>query len=295
MKKIFVLALFLFNTLNFNAFALDYASYCSSNYPEVIKPDFKGNLVSFTGLNFLSRKIAQREIAKTLKEATNTKFKVKMDNFRGVALTDGIFKNLEFTGKNITYEDMTISNLSAKTICPYNYITLEDDKIVFKENMVLSYNLDISEQDLNKALESASFTSAIEKINKGKFLSSILKINKPQAKLEEGKISLQYTIVPTLQNNNLFAFAKNSLKPVDINLKTGLEVKDNKIELCNLDINSQKLDPSYLLPFVNMFNPMNKKIKIDKDNTGDLKIDEVKISSSKITIKGAIIVPSKAE
>ena len=42
-----------------------------------------------------------------------------------------------------------------------------------------------------------------------------------------------------------------------------------------------------------MLNQLNQKIKVDKDNEGDLKIDSVKIKTDKISIHGAIIVPGQ--
>ena len=288
MKKV-ILVLLCFLTLK--VFALDYNNYCSSN---TYNKNFKGNLASISGVNFLARKIAAQEISKSLEESIKTKFKVKLDNYYGIALTDGIFKNLTIEGKNFTYDDMIISNMEAKTLCPYNHIQYKNDKITYINNLVLGYSVDITQDDLNKSIKSSKFLNAINKINNDKFLSSLFKIENLRAQLDEDKLSLNYRIVPLPNSNDsIFSFIKKQIKPFDVKMGAGLRVVDNKIELCDFDFNSKKADYSYFLPFVNMLNPLNQKIKVDKNNEGDLKIDSVKIKTDKISIHGAIIVPGQ--
>lgn len=273
--------------LNFKGYAIDYSAYCSLSSPD---KNFKGNLASLSSANFLARKIAAYEISKELKEKTNTKFKVHLDNFYGVSLTDGIFKNLSIEGKNFIYEDMIISKLNAETLCPYNHIQFKDNKITYVKNMVLNYNVDVTQEDLNKSIQSTKFQKMINKINEDKYFSTLFKIENMKTQLQENRLALKYTINPLPDSAGALPFMKTLIKPFDVTVGAGLRVENNRIELCDLDLNSRKIDYTYFLPFVNLLNPLDSKIKLDRNNEGDLKIDNIKIEPSKISIKGAIIV-----
>lgn len=289
MKKI-IFILFCLAFLNFKGFALDYSSYCSSETPS---KNFKGNMASLTGTNFLARKIAAYEISKELKKTTNSKMKVKISNFYGISLTDGIFKDLSLNGENFQYDGMIISKMNAKTLCPYNHIQYKDDRISYIENMVLNYSVDMTQEDLNKSLKSNKFQQMINKVNSDKVLSNLLKIENPALELQKDKLILKYKVTPIPSTNSPFSFAKNFVKPFNIKVGAGLKISDNRIELCDFDLNSIKMDYSYFLPFINMLNPADSKIKLDKYNEGELKIDDVKIDTSKISINGTIIVMGK--
>ncbi len=301
-----ILILMLFLTFNSNAFALDYTSFCSAQVPE---KNFKGNLASLTGTNFLARNIGAHAITKELKKTTNSKINVKISNFYGVSLTDGIFKSLNLQGKNIKYEDMLISNFSARTLCQYNHIQLKDDKLTYVEPMVLGYDVDITNEDLNKTLNSEKFQQTLKKVNGDKFLSSLFKIENLTSQLSQDKLSLNYKITPLPKANESLkssssSFLKNLanlagvsdlIKPVNVKMSAGLKVVDNKIEFCDFMINSNKVDYSNFAPLINLFNPMNSKIQLDKYNEGDLKIDSIKINPSKISVNGVIIVQDKGK
>ena len=76
MKKILIiLCALIFNS---PLLAQDFSQLCSPNLPN---KTFGGNLMSLSGLNFLSRNIIENEMQKAIKIETNSKFKIKIKNF----------------------------------------------------------------------------------------------------------------------------------------------------------------------------------------------------------------------
>ena len=49
----------------------------------------------------------------------------------------------------------------------------------------------------------------------------------------------------------------------------------------------------YILPFLNMTNPTNFEVKIDKNNNAQVEIQDVKIQDKKIILKGILFVQKK--
>ena len=210
-----------------------------------------GILMSTSGTNFLARQIAQREIEKYLKKETNSKFHVRLNSFWGTNIANGEFNNFIAKSKNYYDGNLSSQELSVETMCPYNKISYSDNKLNFDTNMVLKFNATVNENDLSKML-------------------------KQNIKIAGNKINFEYKIS---------AFGIR----VKLNLKAGLSVIDNKIQLCNIEFNNKSINTSkyaYLLD-----NLTNFKIDLSKDTKADVKIDNVKIENSLIYLTGFVLVP----
>ena len=149
MKKIIILLLLIF--LSSCAFCENYYEFCS---PNTAKKTFSGNLASLSGFNTLTRNIIESAIQNSIKKETGSKFKVKINNFYGTNITNGEFKSLKATSKKYDYKGFYLSNIELETICPYNHINYENNRLYFMENMVLKIKTDLSEDDISKTLKS---------------------------------------------------------------------------------------------------------------------------------------------
>ena len=162
MKKAIVLLflIFLFNQVQ----ASDYSKYCSTNSP---KRTFGGNLASLSGVNLLTRNIAESVISKAIKDETNSKFKIKINNFYGTNILNGEIKSIKATSKKYAYEGIYLTDTSVETICPYNHINYKDEKLYFLENMVLEYSTILTKEDIHNILISKKIDSKIASILSG--------------------------------------------------------------------------------------------------------------------------------
>lgn len=204
-KTIIILLLLLFSC----AFANSYEYFCSINSAN---KTFKGNIASLSGFNSLARNIAESILQKELKKETNSKFKIKINNFYGTNILNGEFKSIKANAKKYTHDGIYLKDLNVETICSYNHILFENNTLYFKENMVLKFNTNLDEEDLNKTLKSEKLNKNLAKILKkaSKYsgfysvINTFLPIEFP-IKIDEnnqGKLKIQNIA----KNNELISF-----------------------------------------------------------------------------------------
>lgn len=211
MKKI-ILIIFLITSF---AQAKDYTQYCSINPPS---RGLGGFLMSTSGLNTISRNIIENQIEQTIKRETGSKFKIKINNFYSSNIFNGEFKSIKANSQKYAHEGFYLTDIKIQTICPYNHISFEENKLYFKENMVLNYSAMLTPDDLKNTINSQKIDYRI---------SSILE-----------KISKYGSV----------------------------------------------------LPLITKFKPLSLSIKIDENNRGKLKIDNIKVEKNNIILNGHIII-----
>ena len=238
MKKILIL-LFLMAP----CFALDYSNYCS---PQSASKSISGVISSVSGTSTIARLVAQKEIENALKKETNSKFKVKVNSFWGANLTKGEFSRFYAVSKNYSDKKLSAQKLTVETVCPYNKVSFENNKLNFDTNMVLKFNAEMNENDVSQLL-------------------------KQKIQLENNKVILPVKI-------SVFG-VKTSFK-----VKAGLDIIDNKIKLCNIELNEKALNASKYAGLLNEL--MNFKVDLDKNKSADIKIDSIKIKNSLVYLSG---------
>jgi len=285
MKKI-IISIFAF-ALGLNPlFAKEYMQYCAS---ETATKTFVGNLASLSGVNFLSKNIIEHEISKSVKKETNSDFKVNIDNFYGVNILDGEFKNLKAKANEFKYDGFFMSNLAVETLCPYNHVSYKDEKLSFRENMVLKYSTEITQKDLDKTLQGLEYKKIIDKMNSDKIISSLIKIKDSKAKIQNDKLIFSYEVLP-LPKYDILSKLPVDIKPLNLSFSTNLKAKEGKLELCDFELNSKKFNYSNFIPIINYLNPLAYSISVDKNNKGENEVQNVTIANSKISIDGIILI-----
>jgi len=210
-----------------------------------------GVLMSMSGVNFLTRSIVQKEIEHALKKETGSKFKVKINSFWGTNIAQGEFGNSTALSKNFSHDKISAQKLYLETICPYNKISYKNDKLNFDSNIVLKFSAEMNEKNLSEML-------------------------KQQVQILDDKIVFKVK-VSALGIKTTF------------NVSAGLEVVDNKIQLCNIKLNGTSLKASkYMYIFNNL---TNFKVDLDKNTKAYIKIDNVKINNSIVNITGYTLIP----
>jgi len=177
MKKITIL---LISLLIFHAQAQAYEAFCS---PKLAKKTLGGNILSLSGFNAISRNAIENVLQKEIKKETNSKFKIKINNFYGNNILNGEFKSIKATSKKYAHDGIYLSNINIETICPYNHILFENDILYFRENMVLKFSANLTKEELEKTLESGNLNknlaSILKKLSKHKKFYSFANVLLP--------------------------------------------------------------------------------------------------------------------
>lgn len=276
MKKNILILLLLFSS----AFALDYSQYCTTKSP---KKTFSGVIMSTSGLNFLTKNIIEFEISKKLKKELSSDFQVHIDNFYGVNILNGIFQGLNVKCKRINFNNFYVSNIEAQTLCKYNRIAYSNNEIKFKENMILKYTSEITQNDFNSTINSTQYKKILDKMNNDERISKLFKINSSDIEIKNNKIVLKYTVYPLPRIFSL----NNFIKPVKLSINSSLTVKDGQIQFDNPILNTGiKYVPHSI---INLLNPINYTFDATKTKKGKLTVENVNIKNNKIYIEGYVI------
>lgn len=219
--------------------------------PDTASKSFSGVISSVSGVSLLTRQIIEKEIENYLKKETDSKFKVKVNSFWGANIAKGEFSRFYAISKNFSNKNFHSQKLTLETVCPYNKVSYEDNNLNFDTNMVLKFDSELNEENLSQLF-------------------------KQKLQIEDNKIALKVRVS---------AFGvKTTLK-----LYAGLEVVDNKIQLCHITFNDKSIKVSKYAPLLN--NLINFSIDLNKNTKAKIKIDSVKIKNSLVYISGYTLIP----
>lgn len=243
-------------------------------------------LSNVTAQNFLAEKIGASLIKKAVKKnITSGDVKATLKSYSVRDLKAGRFKSIDISGKNLNAQGVYISTFSAATLCDFNYIEYnKKGDIVIKEDMPLSVNVEITEDDLNKTMNSTDYKRIISDLNK--VCGDFFEINSTYVKLKNNK--MYYVIKYN------FPFVRKSKEIV---LVSNLGVKNGKIVLNNTSFagNNSLLDIDKFSRLLNYVNPLDFSAKILENKDAKFNIQNVDINENKILINGNIIVVKDKE
>ncbi len=279
MKKLVTLliCLLFFNTVQ-----------ASSNcYEEFKCPEETGLTSSYsrffsnlTGNKFLAEKIAQAIIKKNIKKTAQGDFSVKIKSYSATDMKAGRFKSFELNGKDVNFEGIYLSEFNLKTICDFNYINLDKDwNMTVVNNLPMTFDLTITDADLNKTMSTEEYTRVLNDINM--LGSGLFTIESSELRIKNDKIYyiLKYAI----------PFVR---KPQEVVISAGLTVKNGDIRFADARILNKdfKLKAEKLSSVLNYINPLDFSVKILENKDARLNIKDVSIADNKITVDGTVIL-----
>ncbi len=257
----------------------DVASFCPAE-PYPVGGVFASTISKITGTNLILTNIAEKRIKFALKKETNSDFDVDIKAFGGKNLIEGKFKNLSMTSDSVKYEGFYVSNLKAYTLCDYNQVKFNSYDFTFPENFVLKYEAKITQNDLNKIILRPQYREKINKFNQSFSNILSLKVYEPQFTLAGNRIYMDFKV--------LLPFIGTKT----INSDFGLKVVDGKIAVADFNIsNSLSFSSDNILSILNIFNPFNIDLSLDKNNKGINAVQNVNIINNEIVFDGVFIVP----
>lgn len=251
--------------------------------PYDLTSGFSRGMSTVTGQKFLSEKIGEKLVKKAIKKnIVSGDIKADLDAYSVRDLKAGRFKSLEVSGKNVDIQGIYISSFNAKTLCNFNYIA-NDKKgnYIVKEDIPASFNAVVTEEDLNKTMNSSDYKRMIDDINSigGNF--NIFQITSTNIKLK---------------NNKMYYVMKYSMpfvrKTKELVISADLNVENGQIVLANTTFlnNSMSLDVDKLSKLINYINPLDFSAKILENKDAKFNIENVKISDGKIVVDGSMTI-----
>lgn len=233
-------------------------------------------------MNPLAESIAQKIIKKTLKkEIGKGHYKVKLESYTLGSLKKGIFKSLEIIGKDIVVENIPVSYLNLKTVSDYNWIDYNENPMKIKSDITFSYNLELTEDSLNEALENQDYQDVIKKVNKRAY---------PLFEMQKVKIRIKNNKVYIIMDYNLpLSSSKKTRKFI---ASSGFKIENGKIQAHNVHIDKSygNIPLEKVANLINLLDPLSFTLKIIKDDDCKGQVESVKIENDKININGKLFI-----
>lgn len=266
--------------------SISFAADCETLYcpePYSLTSNVSRFFSNVTGQNFLAEKIGESLTKKAIKKnILSGNIKVNLDSYSVRDLKAGKFKSLEITGKDVNVQGVYISYFNAKTLCDFNYIVQDKQgNVTVKEDIPVAFKTEITEEDLNKTMNSSDYKRLLNDINSigGNF--NIFQITSTNVKLKNGKM---YYVM-----KYAMPFMRKSQEVV---ISADLCVDKGKIVLADTSLvnNNLSLDVNKFSRILNYINPLDFSAKILENKDARFNIENVKISDKKITVDGRMTV-----
>ena len=270
MKKLtFLITLFLLLILPSNAFVDRY----SKEYLQSKK--------HFAIINPIVENAVEAAIKKELKKQTGAKFNVKFDGYTTSSMKKGIFKYLEISGKNPKVDGVPLEYAHLRTLTDYNYIDYKQSPVVYKSDMTFAFDIILSEESLNAALDDNKYKKVTDKVNK--LASPFFTIEKVQTKIRQNKL---YMVI-----DYNFPVARSSVNRTFIT-SSDLKVQNGKIVAKNVYYDSKygNLGITRVANLMNLLNPLEFTLQLMDAKNCKGNVENVNIVDNKIKVDGKIFV-----
>ena len=273
MKKI-ILFIILFTPIAVFANTYD-QSFCPQP-PYPISKKFIQGMDKATGMNFLTTKTVETVLKNQLKKDFGGSYKVDIQSFSASNLARGKFKNLSIDGENLIADGIRISNFSAKSMCEFSHIQIQNENVKFAQNMLVNFEVKMSEADLKNSV-SSKFLNGISYPQNGV----------PMFKFDVSDVSIEGNYLTfTISYLNFFKNRQSNFK-----FRASLEVQNGKIVFTDVGIVNSNLNFTRIMPLINLFNPFVSKINVLDNKDSVLRVNSVKIKDKQILIDGKVYIP----
>ena len=252
--------------------------------PYNMNTKFRTFLSSVSGLNFTSEKAAQKILKREIsKVAPSDTLKVKLDSYSSKDLKNGIFKSLSLKAENMNINDIYLSYLEMNTLCDFNYIKQSGNDVVFMEDFPMSFNIQMTADDINKTMESERYQKIINDLNRlGNSYGGGIKISSTKVAISANKF--YYVIGLSIP------FIRLEQKLI---INSDLRVRKGKIDFVNTKLvsDSFSLDLKKVDFILNYLNPLDFSVNILDNKDAKVSVDSVDIKNNVIWAEGVAIIP----
>ena len=243
--------------------------------------DYLKNSSHFAVMNPIAESIVEHSIKSALKKETGANFKVKFSGYTLSSMKKGIFKELELSGKDVNVDEITIPYVHLKSLSDYNYVDYTKDPIVFKSDMSFAYDMLLSEDSMNKALENGNYKAVINNINNLAY--PMFQVKSVKTKILNNKFYIltyyNFPIAPAPKDKVFVA-------------SSDFEVRNGKIRAVNVKLDSAygKISLNKVANMLNLLNPLEFTMQLLESKECKANIENVKIVDNTVQVNGKIFV-----
>ena len=243
--------------------------------------DYLKNKRHFAVVNPFAENLAEKIIKNTLKKEANGNFKVKFSAYTLSSLKKGIFKSIHVKGNSLEIEGINIPYLEIKSITDYNWIDYTQNPVKFKSDMTFDYNVNLSEESVNQAMNHEEYLKTITKINE---------IAYPLFMIQNVDIKVKRDLMYIIVEYSLPLSSSNKIKTFYV--ATDFNVENGKIKAKSviLDKRYRNLPIDKVTNLINLLDPLSYTLKLIDTQNCNGKIENVKIEDDIIKINGRIFV-----
>lgn len=224
--------------------------------------------------------ILEKEIAKII-EADN--LKVDIESFSPGDLRNGIFKSAKITANNLLVNDIHLSYLKLASLCNFNYIKPNNGDVTFMEDFPMSFDIIMSQDDINKTMKHESYQKIIQDINKLADKTGLgLQISSTSVAIKANKFYYILGVnIPFVRREQRLVFES------DLHIKDGnISFYDTKLVSGNVRLDLKKIDF-----IMNFLNPLDFSVNIIENKKAEINVKNVEIKDNQIVTDGVIIIP----
>ena len=241
--------------------------------------EYLQNHKHFAIINPIAESVAEHTIKSALQKETGGKYKVHFEGYTLESMKKGIFKTLEITGTNIVSEEIPLPYVHVKSLSDYNYVDYTQNPVVFKSDMQYEYDILLSEESINKALQHGNYQTILNNINNLTYPMFAVKGVNTKIKNNTLFIIIEYNfpIAPSAKNKEFV-------------VSSDFVVKDGKIKAAKVKLDSTHTNISLtkVANLLNLLNPLEFTMQILDSKQCDANVENVKIVDNKVQINGKI-------
>ena len=232
-------------------------------------------------INPIFERAVENMLKKELKKETGANCKVSFKGYTTSSIKKGIFKKLELSGNNLKVSGIPLEYAHLKTLTDYNYIDYKKSPIVYKSDMEFAYDIILTEEAINIALDNKKYQNVIARINKMAY--PMFCIDKVRTKIIKNKMYLiiDYNF-PIGRSNRERTFVTSS----------DLRVEKGKIYASNVHIDSiyGNLGLDRVANLINLLNPLEFTLNLMDSKNCKGNVENVNIVDNKIKVDGKMFV-----
>lgn len=265
------------------------AQVCSPNtcysgkYP--VSNVFSRGIQRIFGLNILTTKIAEMVIKKEIsKQIQKGKIKVHLKTYSAGDLIAGKIKDFELSGKNLSFQDIYLSEVNAKNICKFTYFDYKSKPAQLKSPLYVKYSAKITNNDLDKTFSSNLIKNSLSgiKIKLGFLEIGQADIANIKSSASGGKIKMQADLV--------YRGAFSIQFPVSF--ETSLKTKDDKIFLTHFKFARDMISRQFwfITDSIELNNVCIVDLKNIEEKGAKIGVNKIQIDD-KISVEGTLWQP----
>lgn len=245
-----------------------------------LTPSYSRFFSQITGTNFIAERIAQSIIKKNIKKTVGGDFSVRLKSYSTKDMKAGRFKSFEIKGKHINIDSIYLSEFKMRTLCDFNYISLDKDwNMTIVDDVPLIFDITITQDDLNKTMESKEYKRLLSDINL--LGAGIFTVESSSMKIKDDKI---YYIM-----NIAIPFVRGTQ---EVAICAALEAVNGDIKFVDVELLNKNfmLKSHKLSTILNYINPLDFSVKILENKDARLNINNVLIIDNKILVDGSVVL-----